>query len=211
MNHGPAFQFYPADFLVGTAHMNADEVGGYMRLLCYQWLKGGIENTDENLLGLGGCKRESLSKIKAKFVVSKRDGLLRNKRLEKVRKMKLDFAASRSRNAVTRWEQKRLADARALQVHSKCNALQSSSSSLLVSLVKERNGTTEPEKEFLVACLEVFGEKNQRAWGGYWRKLYRQNSGKAIRVLNAVREDLKTKQIANPGGYAKDLWERFAD
>ena len=36
----PAFQFYAADFLVGTSDMTNEEVGIYIRLLCHQWAKG---------------------------------------------------------------------------------------------------------------------------------------------------------------------------
>jgi len=81
-----------------------------------------------------------------------------------------------------------------------------------VSPAKERlkvNG--EGENDFMLECLQLFGKKTGEDWGGYWRTLYRQNSGKARRVIAAVREDLASKSISNPGGYALDLWKRFAD
>jgi uncharacterized protein YdaU (DUF1376 family) len=34
----PAFQFYPKDFLVDTAHMSAEEAGAYWRLCSYAWV-----------------------------------------------------------------------------------------------------------------------------------------------------------------------------
>ena len=38
----PAFQFYPADFLLSTMGWQPEHVGAYVRLLCYQWSNGPI-------------------------------------------------------------------------------------------------------------------------------------------------------------------------
>lgn len=38
----PAFQFYPKDWLVDTAHMSNEETGAHMRLACYAAFSGGI-------------------------------------------------------------------------------------------------------------------------------------------------------------------------
>lgn len=43
------FKFYPADFLIGSAYLTNEEVGIYIKMLCYQWDKG-IIPTDRNLL-----------------------------------------------------------------------------------------------------------------------------------------------------------------
>lgn len=43
------FKFYPADFLIGSAYLTNEEVGIYIKMLCYQWDKG-ILPTDRNLL-----------------------------------------------------------------------------------------------------------------------------------------------------------------
>jgi len=81
----PAFQFYADDFLAGTSDMSAEEVGGYIRLLCHQWTKGGIPNDPDRagrmatLLG-----SPSLGYVLAKFSLCE-DGMLRNERLEQVR------------------------------------------------------------------------------------------------------------------------------
>src|SRR3990167_6768440 len=40
----PAFQFYPKDFLVDTDHLTLEEIGAYVRLLCYAWI------------GVAGCR-----------------------------------------------------------------------------------------------------------------------------------------------------------
>ena len=42
----PAFQFYPDDFIGGTCDLSAEEVGTYIRLLCYQWSRESIPVDD---------------------------------------------------------------------------------------------------------------------------------------------------------------------
>ena len=103
----PAFQFYADDFLAGTSDMSAEEVGGYIRLLCHQWTKGGIPNDPDRagrmatLLG-----SPSLGYVLAKFSLGD-DGMLRNERLEQVRAeqeaYKLRQASSGRNGAQKRW------------------------------------------------------------------------------------------------------------
>jgi len=78
----PAFQFYPQDFLVGTADMEPEEVGAYIRLLCYQWEKCGLPNDNKKLQKLSGC--QNIDQVLVKFKICD-DGLLRNEKLESVR------------------------------------------------------------------------------------------------------------------------------
>jgi len=103
----PAFQFYADDFLAGTSDMSAEEVGGYIRLLCHQWTKGGIPNDPDRagrmatLLG-----SPSLGYVLAKFSLCD-DGMLRNERLEQVRADQEAYKAKQAtagRNgALKRW------------------------------------------------------------------------------------------------------------
>jgi uncharacterized protein YdaU (DUF1376 family) len=103
----PAFQFYADDFLAGTSDMSAEEVGGYIRLLCHQWTKGGIPNDPDRagrmatLLG-----SPSLGYVLAKFSLCI-DGMLRNKRLEQIRAeqeaYKVKQATSGRNGAQKRW------------------------------------------------------------------------------------------------------------
>jgi uncharacterized protein YdaU (DUF1376 family) len=93
----PAFQFYPADFLVGTAEMTPDEVGAYIRLLCYQWARDGLPSDQGKCAGLAGCSREIIAAIWHKFVVGT-DGRARNQKLESVRAAQEAFRASRAEN-----------------------------------------------------------------------------------------------------------------
>lgn len=84
MKTSPAFQFYPSDFLSGTAHMTAAEVGAYIRLLCHQWQQGYIPSESNKLTRISGVSFTKLGEVMSKFETGE-DGNLRNARLESVR------------------------------------------------------------------------------------------------------------------------------
>jgi uncharacterized protein YdaU (DUF1376 family) len=104
----PAFQFYADDFLAGTSEMSAEEVGGYIRLLCHQWTKGGIPNDEERVARIAGMiGSPSVGYVMAKFRLC--DGhTLKNERLEKVREEQQAFKARQStagtNGAAKRWK-----------------------------------------------------------------------------------------------------------
>jgi uncharacterized protein YdaU (DUF1376 family) len=103
----PAFQFYADDFLAGTSDMSAEEVGGYIRLLCHQWTKGGIPNDPDRVARIAGLMGSPcVGYVMAKFRLS--DGhTLKNERLEKVREEQNAFKAKQSaagtNGAAKRW------------------------------------------------------------------------------------------------------------
>jgi uncharacterized protein YdaU (DUF1376 family) len=51
----PAFQFYPDDFIGGTCDLSSEEVGAYIRLLCYQWSRGSIPDDPAKLARIAGA------------------------------------------------------------------------------------------------------------------------------------------------------------
>jgi uncharacterized protein YdaU (DUF1376 family) len=94
----PAFQFYPADFIMGTSMMTAEEVGGYIRLLCHQWSAGLIPNKVKLLKQLTGVfDDESIETILTKFVEDE-EGNLYNERLENIRKGYEDYVEKQKIN-----------------------------------------------------------------------------------------------------------------
>lgn len=104
----PAFQLYVDDFLAGTSDMSAEEVGGYIRLLCHQWTKGGIPDDEDRagrMAGLLGSP--SLRYVLAKFGKDPIDGLLKNARLEKIRADREAYLAAQresgKKGAIHRW------------------------------------------------------------------------------------------------------------
>lgn len=104
----PAFLLYVDDFLGGTSEMSAEEVGGYIRLLCHQWAKGGLPNDPERLGRMAGLLGSpSLGYAVAKFTLCD-DGQLRHPRLEALRSERDAFllkqAESGKKGAEKRWK-----------------------------------------------------------------------------------------------------------
>ena len=102
MSKLPYFKFYPQDFLVGTSFMTPSEVGGYIRLLCVSWEKGGIPRDNKIVSRITGCDTEENLNILDKFIVI--DDLFVNERLEEVRKELELFSNKQSDRAKKRWD-----------------------------------------------------------------------------------------------------------
>ena len=81
MKTSPYVAFYPSDFLLGTMCMTSEEVGAYMRLLCFQWQQGGIPQEEDKLARISGIPAKKLSAVLTKFELHE-DGLLKNRRME---------------------------------------------------------------------------------------------------------------------------------
>jgi len=81
----PAFQFYPKDFLLGTATMSLLARGAYITLLAYQWDHGSVPTQPEELGRVWGVSAAQAKKlwadVSAKFRADD-DGFWRNQRLE---------------------------------------------------------------------------------------------------------------------------------
>jgi len=79
----PAFQFYPDDFIGGTVGMSAEEVGHYIRLLCFQWSHGKLSSDELTLERIAGGKISDT--VRAKFPRGK------NRRLEQERRKQQEY------------------------------------------------------------------------------------------------------------------------
>lgn len=94
----PAFQFYASDFIMGTSFLTAEETGGYIRLLCYQWTNGFIPNKKPLLKQLTGVfDDDALESILKKFKLDAAGNLL-NERLESTRSNYEQFLNKQSGN-----------------------------------------------------------------------------------------------------------------
>lgn len=103
----PAFQCYADDLLAGTSDMTAEEFGVYWRLICHSWNKGGLPDDDSRLaLMAGQCSGSAVAYAKTKFVLGP-DGLLRNLRLETVRKDQENYRKMQSDKAHLRWDRQK--------------------------------------------------------------------------------------------------------
>lgn len=115
MASSPAFQFYPGDFVTGTIHMTAEEIGGYMLLLCTQWEQGSLPPDPASLRRIARCSAKALTAILTKFVAGE-DGQLRNERMESVRSERDEFCKKQGIRAKQRWKNKKN-DATAMPPH----------------------------------------------------------------------------------------------
>lgn len=143
MSKPPAFQFYPADFLVGIMGMSDEEIGIYMKMLSLQWLKGSLPNSPKTIKNLINSKRIPSDSVMEKFDVGE-DGNIRNQRLEKEREKQESFKQSRIENANKRWDKACTSNARAKSSMCKTDALQSSSSSSSMDVKREANASHAP-------------------------------------------------------------------
>lgn len=85
----PWFPLYSADFDTDTGAWSIAQIGLYMRLLNYQWINGGLPNSQDKLRRIGrATPREwddAWPQVEKKFKLNG-DGLLYNQRLESERK-----------------------------------------------------------------------------------------------------------------------------
>jgi uncharacterized protein YdaU (DUF1376 family) len=86
----PAFQFYADDFIGGTVDMTTEEVGAYIRLLCYQWGHGKAPVSKEAIDRVAGCTVSST--VLNKFRRGK------NVRLEAERRKQIEYREKQAIN-----------------------------------------------------------------------------------------------------------------
>ena len=92
MSKDPAFLFYSSDFLTGTALMTDEQIGKYIKLLCYQHQMGHLSERDM----LKICKTYD-EDIFSKFEKDQ-DGLFFNVRLHQEVEKRKAYSESRRQN-----------------------------------------------------------------------------------------------------------------
>lgn len=98
----PFFKFFPTDFIASTVAMSAEEVGAFIRLLCYQWENGEIPDDAEKLARIGGCNGNAIASVLHKFCVRSASGL-QSARMEEERASMIEHAEKKRANAFKRW------------------------------------------------------------------------------------------------------------
>ena len=93
----PYFKFYVSDFLQGTRHFSAEEVGAYVLLLCEQWDAGFVENDEEILKKISRISKKKRQKVDKKFQETS-PGQLKNNRLEIEREKYIEFSNKQASN-----------------------------------------------------------------------------------------------------------------
>lgn len=97
----PAYRLFTADFLVRTSTMSDEQVGKYIRLLCYQHQNG--HSTEAEMISL--CKgRDEL--VFSKFLKDEK-GLYYNEEMENEILRRSDVSKSKTQNVTKRWDQEK--------------------------------------------------------------------------------------------------------
>ncbi len=71
----PAFQFYPANFTIGTLQLTTEEVGAYILLMCDCWDKGSLPT---DLTQLARVARLSLTRMRRAWIALESKFILRD-------------------------------------------------------------------------------------------------------------------------------------
>lgn len=93
----PYFKFYVSDFLQGTRHFSAEEIGAYVLLLCEQWDAGFIEKDEEILKKISRISKKKREKVDKKFQETE-PGIIKNLRLEIERVKYIEYSNKQSSN-----------------------------------------------------------------------------------------------------------------
>lgn len=172
MKAPPWFKFFPQDFLVGTAFMSPEEVGVYIRMLCYQWTHGSLPNDQEKVCRLVGCHGNAVAQVWHKFG-SCEDGAIRNSKLESVRTDQEKKQHSQAVNATKRWRnvQKQSngnATAQTSHVNGSCQTpCQNDApqiSDIRVSPIVPKGTGQPPKNPFALRINAMMGRKDSTIW-----------------------------------------------
>jgi len=97
----PAFQFYADDFLAGTITMTNEEKGAYITLLCIQWSRESLTESDFTRVCIG-MPPHSQRICQSKFQIDA-EGNFRNPRMEIEREKQNQYRQKQTDNAKKRW------------------------------------------------------------------------------------------------------------
>jgi uncharacterized protein YdaU (DUF1376 family) len=96
---GPSMPFFVDDFMGGTMHMGAEEIGAYVLLLLHQWNNGIIEDDQQAIERVARCEYSSLTRVLRKFERTD-DGHLQNRKCEEVRIQREWYMEKQRKNAI---------------------------------------------------------------------------------------------------------------
>jgi uncharacterized protein YdaU (DUF1376 family) len=184
------FPFYVADFLSSptVTMMTAEEVGGYLLLLCYAWQdpQGSLQPDDDSLRVLSRVKGD-LSRIKSCFTEKK--GRLYNKRLtQELEKAKEKSASARRSNAM-RWQSERKANAK--RTHSSSQS-ESQSQSESERRDKKEDKTLAPWRERLEVFWNSYPKKKGKGNVEAWFKKHNPSQEIIERMVKTIQALLHT-------------------
>lgn len=134
--------FYTQDFLASTQDMGPATVGGYIRLLCWQWDRGVVPIEQQRILRITGWTADEFRSCWPEVVerLDRDEDGFRHPRLASIREAQFhkhqDVTEKRREAAQRRW------DAKAMQVQCKSNA-----NAMQVHMQKHTEPEPEPEPD----------------------------------------------------------------
>ena len=212
MKAPPSFQFYPADFLSdeNVVLMSNEQVGCYIKLLCYCWREGSIPNDMEFIARLCGVANgENMATLwQKKGGISEcfqqdGSGRLFNRRLRLEREKQISHhhrqSQSGKKGAHVRWGKDAESQKKNGCAINSPMAKNSSSSSSLKELEYTSNGFDEfyfeyPRKVGKIAALKA------------WKKI--KNPSRLLpTILNAIKAQKKEKAMLKASGKFCPEWK----
>jgi uncharacterized protein YdaU (DUF1376 family) len=217
MAKDPAFLFYYQDFLVGTSFMSLEEVGAYIKLLCFQAAKGHLSK--DNIIKK--IPVPMWNNIKDKFLQDK-EGNFYNDRLDKEIEKRKVHSEHQRQNAKMRWQCDGSRLAMPLENENENENVIKDKKDFITTLeevtayCKERKNNVDPNKwfDFYSAKGWMIGKNKMKDWKAAvrtWeqREPEQYKSGKTpakIRVLSmraSKYEDTNIKQSLLSDGYSE--------
>ena len=104
----PYFPLYPADFLsdMRVALMTNEQVGCYIKLLCYQWREGSIPQKGEDISRLLGIDSQAYARLMPGLLECFEGGI--QPRLNQEREKAIKHHELLSKSGQKRWKTKKL-------------------------------------------------------------------------------------------------------
>jgi len=182
----PAFLLYANDYLGSTAEMELETQGAYGRLLCYQWINGGIPKEKHKIAKLLSCNNTVITRIwkelGCKFILSG-DRLI-NKRLESERAKAILHRENKSiagkKGMERRWNKDNTAITELL-TNPITNDNISTSTSISISKSITNNNNNIKERELKQKIPAIAGTPQAELLQN-WQELYQAKTGQPFKA-----------------------------
>lgn len=170
MKRTPWMPLYCDDLVSSTADMSCDQLGAYVRLLCYLWTRGPLPLDESVICRIGSCKKTTWRAISNRFSPCSRDdgspGLSQT-RLESERMkrhvLREERAEAGRRGAASRWDGK--ANGKAIGKPMPCHNHNQKTSTRVSSTPRVREAAPAPQAAGLPRLAEIAeddsSERNQ--------------------------------------------------
>lgn len=201
MTHVIEVPFHIGDFLSGTMHMDATEVGAYWLLIIAHYQAGmvGLPDDDKRLAMIAKVTTKAWNRMRPtleqKFEVE--DGFWRHKKVEEVLQKVFDKSAAAKAKSLKRWNTC-YAAALPQQCNGNANHKPPNQVSIKKKKINKKENYTEKFKQFWELYPRHRRGNQENAWRA-WAKAVTEERATEDEILRGVR----SYAASNPGEYAK--------